>query len=473
MMLLSLIMHSHILNTDLIGIHVWRQTQTQTVIDNFAAEDFNILNPKINDHAHTDRIMRMEFPIMQWVFAIFYKAFGQQIIISRLLTLLLGFCSVLGMYRLCYTLFNNRKIGVLAAWTFSFSPVFYYYTANPLPDNLAMCCAIWSFVFYFQYFNDRKVKHIIFSGLMLMMATMAKLPFVLYGLVDVVFLIAYFRKDIKLAFTPALVYGLFLIPPAVWYINVIPTWHGNGVVKGIFDTSTYASSEVLNIITGTLSSMLPELLLNYGSTLFFLAGLFFFFKKKLYRSKYYLSIFIVFISVCLYYLYEVNMITLVHDYYMFPFLPFLFVLVAYGAYKLLNGRNKILKAISILALIILPITAFLRVDSRWNTTEPGFNHVYYDHKDELRALVNEDAYCVVGNDISHYILLYYLNRKGWTFDSDYLNEYDLKFFISKGAKYLFTDSPVDENPNIKPFLNEKIYEQENLRVYTLQMSEHI
>ena len=46
--LLSLFMHFHVFKLDLIGYHVWRQTQTQSNVENFYNEDFNILNPRIN-----------------------------------------------------------------------------------------------------------------------------------------------------------------------------------------------------------------------------------------------------------------------------------------------------------------------------------------------------------------------------------------------------------------------------------------
>ena len=37
--LAGFLLHLHVLNRPLVGIHVWRQTQTQTNIHNFAFED--------------------------------------------------------------------------------------------------------------------------------------------------------------------------------------------------------------------------------------------------------------------------------------------------------------------------------------------------------------------------------------------------------------------------------------------------
>jgi hypothetical protein len=152
---------------------------------------------------------------------------------------------------------------------------------------------------------------------------------------------------------------------------------------------------------------------------------------------------------------------------MLPFLPPIFLLVGFGACYLLN-RSGFLKYIAALCLVILPLTAFLRIDSRWDTKCPEFNPVYIKYKNELRALTPKNAYCIVGNDPSSYILLYYIDRKGWAFDHDRLDEKMLKFYISKGADYIFLDSGIDTIPGIKSHLCEKIFDKETLRVYKLK-----
>jgi hypothetical protein len=174
------------------------------------------------------------------------------------------------------------------------------------------------------------------------------------------------------------------------------------------------------------------------------------------------------IAIIAYFLFEMNMIGKVHDYYLMPFLPLLFILVAYGAYHLLTGRNKLLRNISVVFLILLPLPAYMRIEGRWDTKKPGFNAVYYQYKNDLRALIPEKAFCVAGNDESHFILLYYLNRKGWAFDNDELDGGLLNNYVSKGAAYLFIDSRIDERNDIKEHLGDKIFEKETLRVYKLK-----
>lgn len=467
---LSFAMHYHVFRLDLVGIHVWRQTQTQTVINNFYTEDFNILNPRINARADTDRIFRMEFPLMQWVFALFYKIFGNHIIISRLLSFIIGLGTVYGIYYLGNRLFKNNTIAVLCAWAFNWSPLFYYYTINPLPDNMALCAATWSIGTFFAYADTGKIKYVIISALLLNIATLCKLPFILYGSVPAGYiLIRFARKEINLlpAVGIKLVYLTMLLPAMAWYVYAIPSWQGNGIVKGILD-SKESMSNILHYITGTLVSTLPELILNYGSVLFFLAGFGFLFQQKAYNNKLFPALIFISIAVTFYYLFEINMIQLVHDYYLFPFLPLVFIITGYGAYHMLQQNSKAVKTIATVALLVLPATAYLRADSRWDTARPGFNVVYYKNKEALRKIIPPDAKCIVGDDMSGYILLYYINRKGWTYFDGQLSEEQLTYYISKGAEYLFTDCAADTNNYVKQHINEKVFEKDNLRVYKLK-----
>ena len=466
--LISMALHWHVFNLDLVGIHVWRQTETQTTINNFYTEDLNIFNPRYNEHADTNRLHRMEFPIMQWVFALFYKLFGTHIFITRILTFIIGLCSVYGMFRLCDNIFRNKPIAVICAWCFNWSPVFYYYTVNPMPDNLAMCCGIWSLTFFYTYINTEKISNVILSALFLCLATMAKLPFIIYGSFILTFVIlSWIRRDhsTKQLFRIIYIYAITIIPAAAWYMSVIPGWH-IGTVKGIFDRKLNHPS-LSGVLTGTIISVLPELIINYGSVLFFIVGFYLMFRNKLYNRQYFLIFLIWGAAMLLYFLYEMNIIDLVHDYYLFPFLPAIFLLVAYGAYNLLS-RHNFLKYFALVCLTILPLTAFIRADSRWDTKNPGFNPAYFKYKDELRCLVPKNSYCIVGNDESHYILLYYIDHKGWAFDQDWLDEKMLSYYISKGAGYLFLDDQLDTVPGIKSHLDKKIFDKETLRVYKLK-----
>ena len=144
---ISIFQHYRVFSLDVIGYHSWRQTQTQTVINNFVNVDFNILNPRLDDLHYVNGIYRMEFPLAQWLVACLYKLFGNHLYLTRLFFYMTTWVSVFGMFQLVFVITKDKLTSLLTAWLFLFSPVIYYYSVNPLPDNLSLCFGIWSVYF--------------------------------------------------------------------------------------------------------------------------------------------------------------------------------------------------------------------------------------------------------------------------------------------------------------------------------------
>lgn len=463
--LLSAVLHRRAFSSDLIGVHVWRQTQTQSTTISFYEEDFNILNPRRNARAGNDGIFRMEFPLMQWFFACFYKIFGNHLIITRLLTFVIGIGSVAGLYSLLNALFKDRLAAVAGAWAFNFSPVFFYYTVNPLPDNLALCCAIWGLAFFFRWYNNLSSNLLLWSGLFLCLATLVKLPFVLYFSVPFWLGIrGFFKKEKRGRIWRV---ALFLIPPAAWYTWVIPGWAGNDVVSGILG-NRYEAAQIFRYLLDNLVSVLPEMLLNYASVPLFLAGFYFLIARKTYRNPRFSLLAVCGAAVLAYFFYEINLITNVHDYYLFPFLPLLFVLTGYGALHMLTGKIPALARLALLLLALMPLTAWLRMQVRWDAGRPGFNKDWLTYKKELREAVPKEALCVAGNDDSYCIFFYYIDKKGWPFGNNDLDSARMKTMIREGARFLYSDSrATDEKAELRPFLDSLILEKGSVRVFRL------
>ncbi|MFL5753343.1 MAG: glycosyltransferase family 39 protein [Bacteroidia bacterium] len=466
--LISLLMHLPVFNRDLVGVHVWRQSQTQINIENFAYHDFNILNTKSYNMNNPDQVLRYEFPLMQWVFACFYKLFGNHIFISRFLSFIIGLFSVYGIYKLLGHLFSSRWLSMAGAWAFSFSPVFYYYTVNPLPDNLALCTGIWSLYHFFSFIGLKRNKNLVFSFFFLLLATLSKLPFILYGIPWLLYFIKNIRLSPKNVLFKVGLSTLFLSPALAWYYWVIPQWEGNGIVKGILDTRQ-SGAEIFHILQSNLISTLPELLVNYGSLLFFLTGLFFALKIKPFRHP--MGTYLAFLGtgLLLYFFFEMNMIGTVHDYYLFPFLPLLFILVTYGIRQLTGQRRVWLRYFSYFCLLILPLTAFLRINQRWNTVEPGFNKDLLLYKKELRTCTPPSALCIAGNDNSAQIWPYYLGKRCWNFYGNYFSEDYFNKAYNGGARYLYSDSREIENYTfVQAKLKGLILQKGSIRVWELK-----
>jgi 4-amino-4-deoxy-L-arabinose transferase-like glycosyltransferase len=468
--LISVLMHLRIFSLDLMGVHVWRQTETQTVIQNFYEESLNIFNPRINNRGDGTGIFRMEFPLMQWVFALFYKVFGNYLIITRILSFIIGLFTLTGFYKLSNAIFNNKWIAAFGTWAFNFSPVFYYYTLNPLPDNAALCMAVWALFYFFKWKNSSKNANFVWFGFFLCIASLIKLPFILYGSIFVGYAIHEIfisKKSVKAILQQAVLLILLILPAIIWYASVIKGWNGNGIVDGMLGNKS-SFAVLLNILRHNVVSTLPESLVNYAACLFFILGVVYFFKNIKYKSNNQLPLTILLIILTAYFIFELNMIDLVHDYYLMPFLPLIFLIVGYGAYQMFSSDKKNMRIATIIILLILPITAFLRINTRWKPASPGFNVDLLNYKSQLRNAVPDNALCVVGHDQSGFIFLYYVHKKGWTYNEDWFNNKQMEEWVNKGAKYFYSDSrKIDENEGIKIFLGKKVAEQGSVIVYEL------
>ena len=94
-------------------------------------------------------------------------------------------------------------------------------------------------------------------------------------------------------------------------------------------------------------------------------------------------------------------------------------------------------------------------------------------KTELRDAVPKDALVVAGNDESHFIFFYYIDKKGWGFHNDNLTSNMLQTMIEEGAEYLYTDSKeVYTNKQLSAYLDKLILEKGSIKIYRLINSAH-
>lgn len=464
--LMSGVMHWPHFSKDLISVHVWRQTQTQSTTISFYEEDMNIFNPRKNDRGNTDGIFRMEFPLFQWLNAVLFKIFGNDILVTRLFLFLISIFSILGMFNLLKEIFKNETIGLVGAWAFTFSPSYFYHSINPMPDNLALCLALWGLYFFFRWTKSKVNQKLLFSGLLLAFSALCKLPFIIFFIVPFIYFIQNFEGfKLKALIKYFLIFSWAILPLA-WYAYVIPTWEQNPVLTDIAGTGK-TTSKYFGYLFDNVFSTLPELLLNYAAVPFFLISFYFLIKKKGYKNPYFWPLAGLLICLSAFILLELNAIKNYHDYYLFPFFPLLFMMVGYGAYPLL--KNKKTKSVVFVILLLIPVACFLRIKGRWNEDATGFNKDLLVYKEELRALVPKDALVVAGNDVSPFIMLYYIDKKGWKFKDDYLSPESLENYIDKGAEYFYSDSEeVNNNPEISPYLGKEIAQIGSIHVFRLK-----
>ena len=476
--IVSMLMHWNIFTMPPLGVHAWRQTQTQTNIRLFYEEDMNILNPRVYhlDFGDEQGIYRREFPLMQWSVALLYKVFGESIAISRAVNFLIGCLGIWGFFFLIRNIFRDDMIALLSAWAITFSPELFFYMINPMPDTLALSSGIWALALFVGWTRSRKPILLLFSGISICLSILTKLPFIVYLPIPFIYLfLTFFKKERKLSIKSWLHVALTLltlIPAFLWYAWVIPQWGNEGITGGILHDAEFTGHDYYLFIRGTLISMIPELFLNYASVPLFLAGIFFSIKKRLYKSSLFLPFLVGFLTVVAYWIFELNMINLVHDYYLFPFIPLLFLFIAIGIRFLYQLRKIFPKVILVVLLICMPVLAFLRASSRWQEENYGVNQDLLTHQEDIRAILPANAKVLVGDDISPHTSLYFIERYGWSFVTDLFDTERLQFRVNQGATHLCIDNrKFDQDPTIRPFIGQEKGRFGSVRIYELVQPE--
>jgi 4-amino-4-deoxy-L-arabinose transferase-like glycosyltransferase len=469
MILLSLVMHWPHLKKDLISIHVWRQTQTQATIRAFYEEDMHILHPRRDERGDGDGIFLMEFPLMQWTVAAIWKLTGPQLWVSRLFMFLCYVLAALALGKLVRQLLHSDTAAMAAAFGLLFSPAFYYHGINPMPDNLALCLSLWGLAWFFQASREGKPLLLFPGGIALAAGVAVKLPFIIwYAAPGWYFLMRLWQKERMRSLRMEGVF--FFIPfliPAAWYAWVIPQWQADVITRGIVG-NWESLQNTLGYVGHNLVSTLPELLVGWGLLPLFLAGIFFFFRRQYYRNRQFTLLAVWFTALLVFYVYETNAIRDDHDYYFYPFYPFVFLPVAL-AVKELSGMPGVWRKTAMVLILLAPLNTHIRMHKRWNPDNPGFNADVLRHKPALQAAVPEDALVVAGNDVSHFIWLYHLDKKGWCFEKDGLRADSLQSWRSRGAAFIYSDSrKLEQKPDIARQLDRLVDSFGSVRVYKLR-----
>lgn len=381
----------------------------------------------------------MEFPLMQWIIGGLDRIFGYSIMLTRIFMFLLGLLSVIGIMRLAKIIFSDPRAPAIAVWTFSFSPLFYYYTMNPLPDMMALCFCIWGLAFGLQWIKNKNSFLLIYSGCFLAIAALTKLPFILYFVIFPCYWWCNRKNEFFRSMLRSFLGWGFISAPLVWYAVVIPSWIANPVTLGLFDSKAYSGTGLLYYLWGNFSSTLPEMLINYAAIPFFLTGVFFLSRKQFFNKPFFFYLATIGCCVFVYFIFELHLIGTNHDYYLFPYLPLLFLIIVFGAIRLSELRPNS-KFIVAGIICILPFTAFLRIDSRWDIKKPGFNPDVMTYASEIKKIIPENANVITANDQSGHIWFYYLDRSGWSYSNDSINQSEVTEKISNGYSYFISDS---------------------------------
>ena len=462
--------HGEHLHHDIQGRHTWRQTQTMWNVRNFVRHDANILNPRTAAfNGDGDNLHRYEFPIMQWTIAAAQRIFGERIQIARYLMYLFSAVGVFGMFLLVRQLTGSGVVGLVTAVLFQYAPVVFYYAINPLPDVFALSAGVWYLYLINRYRKRGRRGVLLWAGLALLLATLAKLPYLMLSVVS----IGYFIGDLLAGkgrsvapYRDAATQLLLVTPALAWYAWVIGSWSGNPILTGSIGEGL-SVAEKWGLIRFHLKEMFPFTLLGPVCWIPFALGL-----MPLFRQWRVHGWLFALIGITVLYLYlELQPIGTAHDYYMFPFLAWLFPVVGLGLHQLLRWRR--LRYTLPLWCLAAALYTPRAVDYWWSVQESYFNTDYLIHAEALREAVPAGEQVIIVNDVSSFIYPYYVDKMGHIFPNDGIpGAYVGDIYSKYGVRYLYSDSEAfNERDDNAAYLGEELLRAGSVSVYRLKLPE--
>ncbi len=465
----SYVQHAKYIDLDIQGIHAWRQSQTMWNIRNFVRHDNNILNPRSNRLRSGKTLMlRYEFPIMQWGIAQFQRVFGEGISVTRNLIFIIGIFSIFCLFGIVQILFENWLTSLVTAILFMYTPLFFSYTINPLPDNLALCGGLFYIYFILKHRDSEKFSHLILAGLFLLLATLSKLPYLMFSILSITFFFHDIIKNKKVdqsLIKYALIQLLLIVPAFAWYLWVMPNWTNNPVLMGFGDN--FVLDEYLKIATYHVNVMFPYIILSQPTWILVVLGLLSFLNN--WRS--YAWIFSLIVITFVYLLLEFKPIGVGHDYYMMPFLPWLFFVIGFGVHLI----NRFKYGIILLGILCnWSINHTPKVTKRmWQVETSYLSADLFKYSEELKNAVPNHEPCIIFNDKSRCVFSYRIDKIGYIYGDDSFKPMWIKDLLPKhNVKYLYSNSrKIDESAAFQPYIDSTLLIRGDIRVFKLKLPE--
>lgn len=451
---LQVALHVRYLNLPPIGFHQWRQTMTLSVARNFHEGDMDFFTPRTDYLADSTGIAGMEFPLVNYVIALGYRAFGFSHAIGRGLVLLFSLAAIAGCFLFARRIFGSRLLGFAASLFLISSPLFAYYSITVLPDVPMLAFLLLGLYGLWRWSESPKTGFLVLGIACSTLAALVKMSALAAVPAGALLLWQGLRRApgpmrlLALAFTTC---GLSAVAAWYTYARYLNRVHENEVYA-LYPRIPYALSVIRPALTKLLFQWLPELFVNYAGLVFLLTGIVAVARTK--REPIRPFVVALTLGAVVYVIAFLPMLDR-HDYYMVSTLPLLVVLVTAGFRRArawaLGHRPRVfaLAALVVVALVLGPVRGFSRLEERGVPEDLATLEGVLD-----ATLPDRTTPIIVADDRSPSIFLYFMHRKGWSV-TDAMTGADLQALKSRGAEYLVSNSrELEARPDVARDLRE-------------------
>jgi hypothetical protein len=451
---LQIALHLAYLDQPPYGRHTWRQTLTLSVARNFHEESMNPFYPRIDARGPHTGVTGMEFPLLNYIIAVGYRAAGVSPIVERVVPLGFSLLAIVGCVAWAHTLLGSLALGLLAGIFLVFAPLLLHYSITALPEVPMLAFLLLGLAALARWSTTGRAWHAIAGTGALALAALVKISAVVAWPAALVLIARGWRRTDARGRTTCLAgIGAAVGLPLAWYAwaRHLDATYGIAAFR-LEPAFPYPLAVVPGLLVKVLLQWLPEFWVSYPEFALLLLGVW-----QLLRVDAYGVRPVVLAYACGLAAFTIAMLpTLrVHDYYMMPALPLLVLLVTLGFDRLVaavRDRPRLRRAVPVAALLLCAAVGGWRGLSRLAAEPPDAELMAMAEHLES-AIPNRDALIVVASDPSPSIYLYFMRRKGWSVSAPVRPERFARM-RARGARYLVSDSRVlERQPGVRPSLH--------------------
>lgn len=294
-------------------------------------------------------------PLLMWAFGIFANIFSDPLFGARLVSVIAGFITFLGVYKLSKYLFSD-KVGLASVLVYTLIPIFSFFDRQALMESSIAAVGIWSGYFFLKNLNVYKNNNSIVLGIILGIGFFIKST-------SLIFLFSYLSLSFLLFFVSgnksknitSIIFALVSFLATVFLLLINP------VFLQTFQTNSRYSLTFSEVLSFPFTVWLNNLFDNLNISFFYVTPLVFaasaigiikiFLEKKVSKTLFLLFFIIPFFI-------NTILIRVPSDRYLVSFLPFLVILFSYFSLELVKKNRIFLLLFTICLLPAFLLTSF-------------------------------------------------------------------------------------------------------------------
>ncbi len=168
---------------DPFGMHQGAQADRASIALNYYQKSMNFFEPRVMESRNMLGVTGMEFPVIAYVSALFYKVLGYNPLIYRAIEALIFLLGQWAAWRIGGFFISKPLHRVLIHVTWVSSPILIFYSNNFLPEVPALSFSMVAWYYFFRYhFGIEVKKSALGFGLFSALASLLKVTYLIPGI---------------------------------------------------------------------------------------------------------------------------------------------------------------------------------------------------------------------------------------------------------------------------------------------------